>query len=302
MADLLQYQPSHGAIYYRPPKRFDLIRTAAGFVAALLIGALGSLAYAWILPKISSPLIRVGAVAVAAASVGYLGVIPVRFGKVRIPALASIMGSLISLFCLYVMWLGWIDHLVGRQLPYSRLILEPMTLTKVIRAAYNVGTWSYHGDIVRGPMLLIYWLGEAAAMVAAGVMIPMKKLATDDPICTQCGAVCKQTSKLPRFAADRQADFVAAVEARDFQAFAAFPGARNEDDPELSLRLLSCPVCRTTNVLTVNEIAWHINNQGQAKVKSTPLVDQLLVTTAEAAQIVTVCRAIRTARSEQAAK
>lgn len=51
------------------------------------------------------------------------------------------------------------------------------------------------------------------------------------------------------------------------------------------MRLLACPQCGQTNVVTVNSIAWATDSHGNRKLKITPVVNQLLVPPTEAAEL-----------------
>ena len=293
--NLLNYRPSNSAVYYTPPKKIHLGRTLIGFLGTAVAVALGSFLYAKVQPHLLDLHVRVGAVVVAALAVGGLCVIPIRYGRVRIPLVAAFIGAVLALLSLYVMWLVWLHGVLlewDAPIGYVDLITQPTGFMRLIRFINSVGTWSTEGRPSTGIPLLICWLVEAGAVLACGVLIPMKVIDGDDPDCRTCGSRCKAVKDLPRFAADRADEFVAAVESRDFGSLAGHATSENEDDPELSLRLLSCPRCGETHVLTLNLIGWTLNGAGQITVAVRPLVNQLLITADEAGQLLAACKQV----------
>jgi len=299
MPDPLNYRPSDSAVYYVAPSGIHVRRTIVGFVIAAVLAIIGGCVYGRIQPRLNILYVRGGAVLVAAGAVALLGLIPVRYGRVRIPVVAAFCGAFLALLALYAMWLVWVhDALItfGFAPSYLLLIIHPITSWNVIRLIKKAGTWSYRGDVASGPWLLVFWLGEAGIILAAGVLAPMRGLFSGDPTCRECGARCIRVPKLPRFGTDRQTEFLASIENRDFGSLASHPAAAHEDDPELTLRLMSCPRCNSTHILTVTHIAWYIDANRHARVQSKPLIDQLLVTAEEAEQIKSVCRQIQETR------
>jgi hypothetical protein len=302
MPDLLNYQPSSSAVYYTPPKRIDVTRTVVGFTAAAVLAAIGAFIYAHIQPELNSLYLRVGAVAVAGGAVAGLAVVPVRYGRVRIPFVAALLGALLALLTLYVMWLKWLSDFLteaGYTDSLRTLVMHPVGMFDVIRALSGVGTWSYKGNIVSGFPLVVMWLGEAGVMLAAGVLAPLHWMGNDDPVCNACGTKCKRVPKLPRFSTARKEELLAAVENRRFEELATHQPPADEDEPEIALALMSCEKCKKTHVLSVNLIRWDIDGQGIAKVKTEPLINQLLVTPDEAERIIIVCCDIVKAREAE---
>jgi hypothetical protein len=300
MSDSLNYQPSNSAVYYTPPKRIDILRTVLGFVGAAVAAAVGGFIYGQIQPGLHSFYVRVGAVVVAAGVTGLLGLLPIRFGKIRIPLVAAFIGTVIAMIALYAMWLSWVDHVltaVGAFNSYRVLILHPVTLLRIVKIINRTGTWSHNGYVINGVMLLIYWLCEAGLILGAGVLIPVNGLFSSDPACRDCGSRCVRISSLPRFATDRQEDFVNAIENRDFASLPSHAAPDHADAPELSIRLMSCPKCGNTHVLTISRIAWGVDFNGHRKVTTTSLVNGLLVTQDEAEQLIDACVLVKKQRA-----
>jgi hypothetical protein len=211
----------------------------------------------------------------------------VYFGKVRLPIVAAFIGSALSLLVLYVMWAVWVHDVLGRlrvQGSYWTFIRHPVVVYRLMQELNRVGTWSYHGYVVKGAPLLVWWLGEAGLILAGGVLMPLKGIEKNAPICARCRGKCRSIGLLPRFAAEQQDEVIAAIESRDFTSLASFTAPEHDDDPELKLRLLSCG-CGETNVLTLSFVAWTVNAQGISKVMTKPLVNELLITREETQQI-----------------
>ncbi|MGD0387425.1 MAG: hypothetical protein ABSC42_00600 [Tepidisphaeraceae bacterium] len=230
---------------------------------------------------------------------GVLALIPIRIGRVRGSGIASVVGTLLGLLALYVIWLTWVHEVLdtwGFRVSYHALIVHPTVTFHLIRTINDVGTWKFHGEVARGFGLLIFWIGEAGIILAGSVVFSILGLYSGDPTCSKCGSRCKRIPNLPRFAVDRQDEFLSAIENRDFSSLTTHTAAKHQDDPELSLRLVSCPGCRKMHVLTVNRIAWHVDSNRRPTVKTVALIDQLLITPDEAEELKAVCAKIREQR------
>lgn len=286
MTNPLNYQPSNSAVYYTPPSRINLGRTLIGCLIAVMAIVIGSVLYAKLQPLMNSIYVRIAQVVVGAVAVGTLAMIPVRYGKIRIPLVAAFIGAGLALLAVYVMWVTWVHDVIGRGLPlgYGALIEHPIVLLRLIHFINQMGAWTWHDEVVRGFPLTIYWLGEFGAILACGVLLPLKAIGHEEAVCTSCGLPCKLVRPIVRFADDRRADLLGAVEGRDFSSLASHAAPRSDTDPQLSARLLCCPHCGKTNVLSVNHITW-ISTQSGRKMNIRPLVNQLLVAEPEAAEL-----------------
>lgn len=286
MTTPLNYQPRNSAVYYTPPSRIDLGRTVIGCLIAAVAIIVGSVLYAKIQPSLHGIYLRLGEVFVGALAVGLLAMIPVHYGKVRIPLLAAFIGAGLAMLAVYVMWLTWVHDYIQQGLPigYGMLLKHPLVFTHMIRLINQMGAWTLHGEVVRGFPLTIFWLGEFAAILACGVLLPLKAIRDDEAACTSCGVACKLVRPIARFADDRKAELVAAVQNHEFEALDFHEPPGGDSAPQLSLRLLSCPRCSQTNVLTVNHITWLATQRGRT-MNIRPLVNQMLVTEQEANQL-----------------
>jgi hypothetical protein len=297
----LNYRASHSAVYYTPERRIHIGRAVAGFVAAAVGAIVGGFIYAELQPNLTNLYLRIGELVVGAVAVGLLGMGPVRFGKVRLPVLAAFMGAAIALLAIYAMWVTWVHHVfakTGLPVGYVPLVRRPLTLFRLIRFINAVGAWQWHGTQVNGFPLTVFWLGEFAVMLLAGVFMPLKAIANDDPVCRDCRSVCKLARPIARFAVDRQAELAASVEAYDFGALLTQPPPGNDVEPQLSVRLLACPRCGQTNVVTVNHLVWSADSHGNRKLRITPVVNQLLVPATEAETLKGVIKRIADQREQ----
>lgn len=283
MTTPLNYQPRNSAVYYTPPSHVDIGRTIVGCLITAIAIIIGSVLYAKIQPSLHGIYVRLGEVFVGALAVGFLAMIPVDYGKVRIPLLAAFIGAGLAMLAVYFMWLVWVHDYIQQGIPigYGMLLKHPLVLTHLIRLINGVGAWTLHGEVVRGFPLAIFWLGEFAAILACGVLLPLKAIRNEEAACTSCGAPCKLVRPIARFADDRKAELVAAVENHEFDSLASHEPPGGDSAPQLSLRLLTCPRCNQTNVLTVNHITWLATRRGRT-MNIRPLVNQMLVTEQEA--------------------
>jgi hypothetical protein len=305
MADPLNYQPSHSAAYYTPPSRFEFQRLIPAALGTAVVISGGAIAYSKIEPNVSGLHFRLAAAAAFAVVVGVLSITPVRIGKVRSPALAATIGALLSLLALWVAWIVWVHEILYFRhinVHYSDLVSRPSALWHVIQYLNRSGVWIVDGEIQRGLILWLWWFGEGAMVVAAGTIFPTLRLFTSDPICTHCGSRCKRVPNLPNFAGDFQPQVAAALDNRAFDDLLPLPAPVTEDAPEVRIRLMSCPSCRKMNVLTLNRIAWTRVPKHRATVKTTPIINELLITPQEAQDLIAVAARIREQRQSSSVK
>jgi hypothetical protein len=303
MSNPLNYQPSNSAVYYTPPSRINVPRTLIGCLIAAAAIVIGAVIYAKLQPLMNTIYVRVAQAVVGAVAVGTLAIIPVRFGKIRIPLVAAFIGAGLALLAAYVMWVTWVHDVIGHGIPlsYGTLIAHPIVLLRLIHLINNFGAWTWHHEAVRGFPLAIYWLAEFGLILACGVFLPLKAISDSEAVCTSCGAACKLVRPIARFADDRQADLIGAVEGRDFSALTSHEAPRWDTEPQLSARLLCCPRCGQTNVLAINHISWSSTQSGR-KMNIRPVVNQLLVTHQEADQLKQLFRQIIEAREAAVAQ
>jgi hypothetical protein len=305
MADPLNYQPSHSAAYYIPPSRFDLKSLVPAFFGTAVIIAAVAFAYGKIEPNIEALQFRFGAALACAIAVGVLAMVPIRLGKVRVPTIAASIGALLSLFALWVMWIVWVHEILifrGVSVGYLELARRPLALWRIILILNRDGVWILDGEIQRGAILWVGWFAEGAMIIAAATIFPTLRLFTSDPICSYCGSRCKRVPNFPNFAAEHQAQVAAAIEGRAFTNLLPLSAPPTDDAPEVRIRLMSCSSCRKTHVLTLNRIAWTIGNDRRAIVKTTPIINELLVTPEEARELTEAANKIRQQRQSNSVK
>jgi hypothetical protein len=166
-----------------------------------------------------------------------------------------------------------------------------------MEALNKSGTWSYHDQVYTGGDLGFIWLIEAGTIFSSGVILARAGVVKDEAMCLECGSRCQRVPNFPRFATDRRDDFLAAIHSRDFASLKSHKAPRNENAPELSILLLSCPRCQKMHVLTVKHVYWRQKNNGQRYVETERLIYQLLVTPEEAQELQAVCGQISQQRA-----
>src|SRR5262245_16826756 len=164
MTEPRHYRPSNSAVCYTPPKRIDVGRLIVGSLIGAAGAIAGAIAYAKLQPEMSSPYLRVGAVPAASVATGTLAMFVVRFGRVRSPVMAALIGASLGLLALYVMWIFWVADVMQRSLvivPWRVLVENPRFFFSLIRSINDTGTWSFQGAVARGAPLTLIWLVEA---------------------------------------------------------------------------------------------------------------------------------------------
>ena len=296
MSEPLNYRPSNSAVYYRPLEQFNRRGLLIGLPIGVVSAVIGSAAYALILPTLRDGVVHVIAACVAAGAVALIAWSVSRAAKLRSPTIAAFLGAAISLLSLYTMWVAWIPSTLKYSGLYWQLVAHPFAFFKIIRVINRFGTWSYNGDQIRGFPLLIIWLIEAGMMLSAGVFAAIVATRDHEPICPVCRAKLASKIKIPKFAATRQDELVAAIEARTFEQLAAHEPPTHEHAPEVDIWVLSCPTCMETHVLSVKRLAWGRNKQGRLELKTTPLVNDLMITPVEAVELHNIAEVIRAQR------
>jgi hypothetical protein len=287
-ASPLNYRPSHSAVYYTPPRRIDIARTVVGFIAGTMAAMAGAFIYAKLQRQLHSPILRIGEMVGGALAVGIIASSVVAYGRVRLPLVAVSIGAVLGMIALYAMWVTWVHDVFNRprlSIAYWSLISHPMYSIRIVRFVGTFGTWKYHGEVIRGPALWVIWILEATPMLLCGALFPLKAMPNDDPVCLWCGSTCRLVRPIARFAIEGRDELIAQVEGRRFAAIATYPPPPDDSAPQLSVRLMSCPRCGQTNVVTINNICWTRDRNGARKLDIRPLVNQLMITSAEAVDL-----------------
>ena len=284
----LNYQPSHSAVYYTPPRRIDIFRTVIGFIIGVLAAVAGAFLYAKLQRQLHTSIPRIGEVIAGALAIGGIASGVVAYGRVRLPLIAVSIGTVLALIAIYAMWVTWVHDVFHRPRlspTYWLLIAHPLYLLRLIRFTGAVGVWTYHGEVVRGPALWVIWFFEATPMLLCGALFPLKAMPNADPDCLSCGATCRLVRPIARFAIHCRDQLIAQVESRQFAPIATYPAPPDDSAPQLSVRLMSCPRCGQTSVVTMNSLSWTRDNNGIRKLDIRPVVNQLMITSAEAEEL-----------------
>ena len=283
------------------PKLLDPPKTITYLVGSSVVAIVGGSLYGLLAPELPTAELRIAAVVVAAAGIGFLSMVTIQGGKVRSRPLAISFSLILAVLAIYSMWIVFEGNRVKSSRvpnPWNLLLAHPGLLWRLIVAANEGGTVKWHGEIIRGTELAFAWVFESGTILAAAVLGSLIKVGPGGDFCKQCGAKCEAASNLPRFATDREKELVASIENRDYSALVSHEPPRNEDAPELRLRLVSCTRCQKTNVLTVSRIAWVRTNTG-SRVQIDPLIKGALLHPEEAQRIKKACEAVITERKRK---
>lgn len=287
MADVLGYQASHSAVYFTSPRKFEPTALVIALLGGSITAVLGSFAYVMVFPRLKDPFVCAGAVVAAAIATGIIAFVVTRHGKVSSLLLGVSIGTALGLLTLYSMWLIWLHDRMNHgalQATWGVLIVHPLVCLRLVRIFNGAGTWILMGQPLRGISLFICWLLESGAVLGASVFMSMKAVTSPDPVCSKCKVACKRASNLRRFSVDEQSRIISAVEGRAFSSLASHAPLADPNDPEIKLSLLTCPKCGEMNVLFVGRLEWTFKNHVRV-LKSTKLIDGLLITRAEAQEL-----------------
>jgi hypothetical protein len=175
----------------------------------------------------------------------------VTAGKTTSPTAYRVVGFLSGLFAVYFAWIFWIFACSKQKL----LIVDPMSLYDAGRWLLRLQHWELHGKVVKGPVVALAWIAEAATIAfMAAIVCPsgMRSFIR----CPFCHARFRSAAKLryyeiPENVAeirDRLRDF-------DFACLADLTEVNpNDTDSFLTLEISVCPACSSFGLLNLESL------------------------------------------------
>jgi hypothetical protein len=155
-------------------------------------------------------------------------------------------------------------------------------MLRLIQQLPSLITLTINNQPVEPPTLILAWIAEAGTIASGAIIGAVKAPVAVSCTCQVCGELCKSVSGFAPFAEHPVDEIRNLIAERKFDAFREFELLKDEDAPQIDLRLKCCPRCGATNILTVSLTSWYVDDKGVRGIHSTPIVADLLITKAEA--------------------
>ena len=272
------------ATTYRHTGKFRMFPAAIGLVQTAGCAVVLGIVYAY--AQYYIPWIYVAALLPFAVgfALGYANLWLIRLSKIRSNAVAIFTVAVASLIMVYVSWAVWAG-LVLRSAEFAvsttDLLIRPLMLFDAMRLLNEVGVWSLSDFEVKGALLALVWVAEAAILICLGIVIPLREF-KDLPFCEGCETWCRKTANVARLAHPDATALVSAVKGKDFARLASFESVSLDDHAgswfEFDLDLCATPGCGQTRVLDVNYVTVKLKKDGEQERKTKKVVENLLLT------------------------
>lgn len=237
--------------YYSHSGRSTPWGIALGILTGLVFAAPAAFAYDYGIINIPEAKLRfvctVAFGSLMGASAGYA----MKLGRVRNNIIAGLLGTVTSLFALYVSWGIWLISVLDPyyRLPVRIVVVRPTSLWRAAVWINARGTWSISGSQLNGLSLWIVWTVEAIAVAGFGALAAVA-IIRRLPFCEACdiwgskklSLYCKPIldTKLVR----------TSLENRDFEFLKKIvPGDRKRAHYRIDLH--HCGSCGSLNTLTL---------------------------------------------------
>lgn len=273
-------------MYYQHSGNFSVAGAVMGLVVGAAVGIPLAFAYSYLILYIPV----VGAItflfsAGFGAAVGIATALGLKSQKVRNVWVALVVTVASGLVAFYSSWAVWIYALLRRanlEVNLLPILLQPGVLWELIRKVNQVGAYNLRGWTPTGTALWILWSLEALIIIGLAVYLGVKAMLSE-PFCEACNCWCKESEGVGMVAAGDAGELKQRMEVKDFGFLEKLGGVPPDARQWFRLDLHSCPTCQMTNTLTVKSVTRSVDKQGKASDTVKDLVDQLLVTSDDAA-------------------
>jgi hypothetical protein len=253
-----------------------------GICVALLLGRVYAYALNWI------PLIYASVLATAlyGMAVGLAVAFGAKQGKMRNPAVATMVGGLVGLLAVYF---AWVYDPMARLGIVEGGIWDLETLWEYVKVGYEKGFWSIgdNGPPVTGVFVAAVWIAEAAIIVVCSALMVRVWLG-DLPFCEETAQWMTREKKVAQLSLSGDDQAEAKLERLlngDLTVLGQLVRATGEEPARLQLDLATCPECPTCRFLTVKLIQSVANKKGEVSTQESNLLVNLLITEEEEAAV-----------------
>lgn len=274
------------AEYYRSSGIVPLGGASQTLLAGLVVGIPLGVGYSYAVVHIPFAYINVLLTLGLGAAVGAVVSKAARRGRIRNALVPPAIGFLCGLITFYVAWgadalarFGWPEN------GDPTVFFDPRFLWSYLQVFYARGFWGLGRDEnISGIPLAIVWLAEGGMIVGCAVALPWSEL-TNLVFCEACDRWTSSESNLVRLASSEADNIAARVEQGDVSVLRDAPRAGFSDADFLTVGVRWCETCTDSNYLEIERVTVTIDKNGKEKVKTTPLVDKLVISAMDVATL-----------------
>jgi hypothetical protein len=266
-------------LYYKPSGEVTPAGLGAGVFGGLVVGLVLAFVYAYLLAYIPfiylNILCTLGYMFALGCVVGWL----LKSGKMRNPVVGVFAATVVSLLSYYFCWAVWLSAMLGRNdfdVSAFTLASQPGVLLDLILRVNETGAWSIGHSPITGFVLWVVW-GVEALMVLVGPPVLAWGVLTSEPFCEFCGEWCDEDRGLVSLAQAEPAGLRRTFESKEFERLRAIGAKEGGAADWYRLDLHHCKRCDRTNTLTVKSEKITFDSKGRSKVRSTNLLNKLVL-------------------------
>jgi hypothetical protein len=289
---MTQLASGGGNLYYRHSGRTPIVRLLAALAAvvpAALVMAVIYGAAAVYLPKVGyvKLVLILAAFLVIGFGFGVGGVTGymLKWARVRSIVAVALVSVLAAALAYYVSWVTWETLVLRREgvevLPL-RLLARPDGVWYLATMINETGTIVFGTEEtpIRGPVLWVLWVVEAAVVLGIGSQVPVRML-RHLAYCEPCDRWCDRHQAAVSVGYGDESALRSRLERKDLAVLQEL-GQPDLDGPHrFRVDLDNCPHCQDTHLLSVFRVDVTYR-KGNRQEKAVRLIDRLRVSPAEA--------------------
>ena len=203
------------------------------------------------------------------------------WGSVRNTKIIMAAGALAGVLTLYAAWVGWL--FAGTE--FTEIIARPGDIFATMGFLGEVGVYEIFGFAPTGGVLYAIWGIEAAIIVGSTFLNTLGNTGRQ-PYCEECEDWTHEEIVTDRLEVVRNPGaLIKALEAHDMTAVTDLAMVSAGNDRRTKVSLHKCNGCSGSKYLTVDGIEISYDNDGDASVDETPLVENLVLTNSDYATL-----------------
>lgn len=254
------------------PRMFILLPIAFALLIPL------GFVYGWLC--VLSPLVILNILAAFgyAFAAGFLATLALEQGHVRNKIVRMAAGFAVGAFALVCAWAGFLQSFTEHEIKMHTFLLNPGPTLGMIGDIYERGWFSVKGSQVSGIALGAMWLVEAAAVLAAPVILAGSTVV----YCEDCGKLASDEPVGEMLLQIPEDALLSAIQSQD-------PALLNADRFEVDvwrvhhrIEINDCSGCHNMPLLTVHRQQMTTNDKGKNELEDDEIIEHMKVTPAYA--------------------
>ena len=290
---------STNPVYYRLSGKISAKAILIGLPLCMLIGAItgviaGMLEFLGHI-QTSTHLLVIGECIVVAGTGGIVG-----FSTAHLLNAFNSRSKIFNIGCailsaftaLYFAWAGWLCHfaIYSHHFRFPLIYLNPLRIVYLVFTLYQHGAYTLLHEKVEGPLILFFWIAEAAVIVGLAVKVAAAR-SSKNVYCEHCDrwGTCRT---ILEFRDENIPELQSALLAGNFDPLSSVTPRDLSEDRWCCLLFEGCPSCDNTQSLTLQRTRFLRDANGRTKIKNTPLLHRLLLTPEQTAKIALLAASI----------